>query len=90
LRAAYEEWADNQGGLRPDPAIHTAWVRYVLENLLEMDPEVLLEGQAIPDGVKASLPEHGEVIRPDLMVIEPSTSPLWGGLRGASDEILMC
>ena len=30
LRAAYEEWADNQGGLRPEPEIHAAWVRYVL------------------------------------------------------------
>jgi len=26
LRAAYEEWLDNQGGLRPEPAIHRAWV----------------------------------------------------------------
>jgi len=36
LRAAYEEWADNQGGLQPDPSIHTARVRYVLENALDL------------------------------------------------------
>jgi hypothetical protein len=71
LRAAYEEWADNQGGLQPDPAIHTAWIRYVLQNVLDMPGEVLAEGQAIPDGIKAVLPEHGEVIRPDLMVVFP-------------------
>jgi hypothetical protein len=71
LRAAYEEWADNQGGLAPEPAIHTAWVRYVLQNTLEMPDEILAEGQAIPEGVKVVLPEHGEVIRPDLMLVEP-------------------
>jgi hypothetical protein len=71
LRAAYEEWADNQGGLRPDPAIHTAWVRYVLGRTLELPAEVLAEGQSIPEGLKATIPEHGEVLRPDLMVVEP-------------------
>jgi hypothetical protein len=81
LRAAYEEWADNQGGLAPDPAIHTAWVRYVLQNTLEMPDEVLAEGQAIPEGIKVVLPEHGEVIRPDLMLVEPPSldSPYEGG-----------
>jgi hypothetical protein len=71
LRAAYEEWADNQGGLQPVPAIHTAWLRYVLENTLEMPPDVISEGQLIPAGVKAVVAEHGEVLRPDLMVVEP-------------------
>jgi len=73
LRATHEEWADNQGGLRPDPAIHTIWVRYVLESVLEIPAEVLAEGQAIPDGIKAVIPEHGEVIRPDLMVVDPDS-----------------
>lgn len=27
LRLAHEEWEDNQGGLRPDAAIHRAWTR---------------------------------------------------------------
>ena len=81
LRAAYEEWADNQGGLQPDPAIHTAWVRYVLENTLDL-AEVLIEGQAIPDGIKARFPEYGEVIRPDLMVVSPSPKVGGGAGRG--------
>jgi len=70
LRAAYEEWADNQGGLQPDPAIHTAWVRYVLETTLDLEG-ALAEGQVIPEGIKAVIPEHGEVIRPDMMVLPP-------------------
>ena len=58
LRAVYEEWADNQGGLHPDPAVHTAWIRYVLSNTLEFGEngslnEVLLAGQAIPSGISA-------------------------------------
>ncbi|MBP1468451.1 hypothetical protein EYB53_022250, partial [Candidatus Chloroploca sp. M-50] len=34
VRRALEEWQDNQQGLRPDPAIHTAWVRFVLREVL--------------------------------------------------------
>lgn len=70
LRAAYEEWADNQGSLQPEPAIHTVWVRYVLETALDLEG-ALAEGQAIPEGIKAIIPEHGEVIRPDMMVLPP-------------------
>ena len=48
LRLAYEEWADNQGGSRPDPAIHTQWLRFILEEILDMQPDVILEGQTHP------------------------------------------
>jgi hypothetical protein len=73
LRAAYEEWADNQGGLAPEPAIHRAWLRFVLGQTLALPEEVLVEGQAIPEGVKATLAEHDETIRPDLMVVDPDS-----------------
>ncbi len=73
LRAAYEEWADNQGGLSPDPAIHTAWIRYVLRQTLEMPDELLAERQGIPESLKATLPEHGETLRPDAMLVAPGT-----------------
>lgn len=76
LRAAYEEWADNQGGLQPDPAIHHAWIRYVLRNTLELPDEVLAEGQAIPESIKTTLPEYGEVLRPSLMVKNLNDNPL--------------
>jgi hypothetical protein len=73
LRAAYEEWADNQGSLKPDPAIHSAWVHFVLSEALEYDSRVLLAGQAIPAGLKTSFPEYGETLRPDLALVEPKT-----------------
>lgn len=76
LRAAYEEWADNQGGLQPDPAIHHAWIQYVLRNTLELPDEVLAEGQAIPDSIKTTLPEYGELLRPSLLVKNLNNNPL--------------
>jgi hypothetical protein len=77
LRLAYEEWlaSRNQGGLSPDPAIHHAWVRYVLTRTLQLPEEVIAEGQAIPQTLKATLAEHGETLRPDLVIFDPS-SPL--------------
>lgn len=73
LRAAHEEWADNQAGLTPDPAIHTAWVQYVLQQALEYNQEVLLEGQSIPTGLSVPIPEHAETLHPDLVLAEPDT-----------------
>lgn len=68
VRLAYEEWADNQYSRRPDRAIHTAWIRFVLREVLEFDEQTLVDGPAIPEPIKATLLEHGEVLRPDLVV----------------------
>lgn len=71
LRLAYEEWQDNQLGLRPENAIHNAWVRYVLTQTLELSEEVIAEGQSIPPTLKATIAEQGETLRPDLVIVEP-------------------
>src|ERR1035437_5751001 len=34
LRTAYEEWLDNQGGVRPDVALHREWIKFVLQESL--------------------------------------------------------
>lgn len=73
LRSAYEEWAENQGGTKADPAIHTAWIRYVLEQALEYNGGRLLAGQAIPVGIKAAFPEHDVILRPDMALVDPKT-----------------
>jgi hypothetical protein len=75
LRLAFEEWEDNQGGLRPDPAIHRAWVRFVLRETLELPDEVIAEGQALPPGLQARMAEHGETLRPDLAILNPDGLP---------------
>ncbi len=74
LRLAYEEWADNQGGLHPDPAIHRAWTRFVLTTVLAFRPEHLQEGTAIPDTLTATVAEHGETLRPDIVVMRTARS----------------
>ncbi len=71
LRLAYEEWLDNQFGLQPDPTIHQAWIRYVLQQTLELPDEVLAEGQAIPPTRKATIAEQQETLRPDLVILDP-------------------
>jgi very-short-patch-repair endonuclease len=76
LKAAHEEWADNQAGLRPNPAIHTAWVQFVLKKALEYSDEILLEGQSIPGTLKVEIPEHGVTLRPDYVLGETLTPGL--------------
>ena len=46
LRADFEFWQENAN----DPAVHSAWIRLVLESLLNYSDEVLLSGQSIPRG----------------------------------------
>lgn len=65
LRLAYDEWQTDAS-----PAIHSAWVRFVLDQLLELPAEFIAQGQAIPAGIKAVILEHAEVLRPDLAVID--------------------
>ena len=73
LRQVYEEWDQDQHGDRPDPAIHRQWIDWVLRNTLDLG-EVLVEGQEIPQTLKADLAEHGETLRPDKVVMEPGRS----------------
>ncbi|MCX6345659.1 MAG: restriction endonuclease [Armatimonadetes bacterium] len=72
LHSAFEEWQDNQLGLKPDPAIHNAWIRYVLNEALELNDDVIKEGQTLPLGLEAHIAEHGITLRPDLAVVNPS------------------
>lgn len=73
LRRAYEEWRD---AVDTDDAelvaLHTAWIDEVLVGALEMDAEVLRRNSAIPDRFKASMPEHGVTVVPDLAVVDPT------------------
>jgi hypothetical protein len=65
LREAYEDWLD-RGAKRPD--IHFAWIRHILTELLEYPAEFLVEGQAIPPGMEAAMPNVGETLRPTFVL----------------------
>jgi hypothetical protein len=82
LRQAYDEWLDDQNSLRPTPAIHTTWVRYVLGRVIGFEKVNLREGPAIPATLSTYVAEQGETLRPDL-VSAPHPQPLSQGERGA-------
>lgn len=81
LRLAHEEWLDSQFGARADTAIHRAWIEFVLKQTLEFPDEVLLSGQSIPTGLCANVAEHGETLRPDWVIVNPSGTPESGTPR---------
>ena len=66
LRLAYEEWSDR----KTDSAIHKAWTKFVLGNPLELPDEVIDEGQAVM--LQATIPAHGETLRPDYIIKNPA------------------
>lgn len=67
LREAYEDWLER--GTR-QPAVHHAWIRHVLTELLEHPAEFLAEGQAIPPGMEAVMSNFGETLRPDFVLTD--------------------
>ena len=71
LRTAYEEWLDNQGGVRPEVALHREWIRFVLEETLGWPREQLRAGQALPPGLDTLVSEHHETLRPDFALVSP-------------------
>ena len=68
LRAAYEEWQDNPAA----PGQQRAWVLHVLTAILGYPSNQIVEGQSIPAGLDASMPEMGETLRPDFALIGPA------------------
>lgn len=66
LRLAYEEYLDAE----QEPAIHRAWVDFILRETLELPDEFLLTGQAIPTTISATIAEQGETLRPDIVCSE--------------------
>ena len=75
LRLAFDEWEDDRDSDSPRPAIHREWIRFVLKETLGLPSEVLAEGQDIPQTLKAKILEHGETLRPDVVVRNPEGVP---------------
>src|SRR5208337_4964270 len=77
LRLAFDEWEDDRDSDSPRPAIHREWIRFVLKETLGLPDEVLAEGQDIPQTLKARISEHGETLRPDVVVRNPAERGGW-------------
>lgn len=94
---AYDEWADGQRGARgPDPALHTAWIEYVLGDLLGYPADIRPSGAALPPQV-VHTDARGAVRRPTyaivdgdtprlLVAVEPPDTPLAARRGGDSPE----
>ena len=80
LRLAFDEWEEDRES-RNRLAIHKAWIDFVLKQTLGLPDEVLAEGQAIPATIRATISEHGETLRPDVVVRNPEDSPNAGKPR---------
>ena len=70
VRLAHEDWTDAVAGRTPDPALHNAWIRFVLGAVLDLPADHVWQGQSIPPTLRADFPEHAEILRPDLVVAE--------------------
>jgi superfamily I DNA/RNA helicase len=77
LRGAFGEWEE----LNADPAIHTAWIRFVLRDVLGFPEEVAQDGPALPASVSVYVAEHGETLRPDVAIVDPPETPTAGKPR---------
>lgn len=77
LRLAYAEWEED----KYSPAVHRAWVEYVLRETLGFSDEVLREGQSLPPGLEVRVAQHDEVLRPEFALVTPKGVPNEGKAR---------
>lgn len=71
LRLAYQDWQNSQEDPKLKTSYNTAWIRYVLKEVLGYPSELLLEGAALPGGYEAFVSEHQEKLQPDLAIVVP-------------------
>ncbi len=82
-RTAWEEW-------QQDPALYALWLRFVLTDVLEYPDALLAEGQAIPQTLRAEIPEHHETLRPNLVLFSQAEEDLLGNAEpGTGQPILL-
>jgi hypothetical protein len=72
LAQAYAEWQASGEGGAPDPVLHQAWIRFVLEEVLDLPEAALLRDQSLPPALRLNRTEEGEVLRPDLALVAPA------------------
>jgi hypothetical protein len=69
IRSAYEEWRDAVDADDAQlPEIHAAWVRMVLQDMLEYEDTVLVSRQALNGKCVYRAPEHGVEAAPDYAI----------------------
>ena len=64
VKMAFEEWEDDQQGERPNPAIHREWISFVLRQTLGLPDEVIVEGQEVPQTLRATIEWSYQLLDP--------------------------
>jgi hypothetical protein len=73
FRQRYAEWQELSEKHRGDPTPRQQWIRWVLEQTLDYDSKVRVEGQAIPQTLQVEIAEHHELLRPDFVLNDSVT-----------------
>jgi hypothetical protein len=77
VRSAYDEWRDAVDADDPNiDAYHHAWVRLILQELLDYDPSVLKPQSALPGALAFREPLTGVTVRPDYATLSGDTPRL--------------
>jgi len=72
LRAAYEDWQDNAAA----PGAQRAWVMHVLTAVLGYPVGQIAEGQTLPAGLEANMPEMAKsCVRTSPWLVLPAAIP---------------
>ena len=77
------KWRAAQSGPKPDPLRHREWLAFVLGEVLRLPRDCLIQDQALPPELRLIKTEEGETLRPDLVLIDPPATDLFGGLGTA-------
>ena len=77
LKMAWEEWESQSN----NPAIHQAWIQFVLKNVLEFPDEVIAEGPTLSAELRAFIAVHNETLSPDRAILTPPGLPHSGHAR---------
>lgn len=71
VKFAYGEWRQETESRDPDPQVHEAWLRLVIDRVLGYPGEVLEDNEETEDPVSVEVPEQHEHIVPDYLLREP-------------------
>jgi Eco57I restriction-modification methylase/restriction-modification enzyme MmeI-like protein len=73
LRQEFAVWQESVEKRKADPALHHHWIQFVLTMTLDLDERFLAEGQAIPQTLHVEIPEYHELLRPNIVIVDPGT-----------------
>jgi hypothetical protein len=81
FRTFYEEWLESGNSHGSAPAVHKAWIEFVLKETLGFTDEVLVAEQKIPENLAVYVPRENETLRPSFVLLNPTTSQEPGKAR---------